>query len=162
MTRIKQAADLIRGFLMTFRSSLLGACALMTLATSAHAQTETNTSGETEDVIVVTGALGAFGATKSSAPILETARSVSVETSYDFISRGALNLSDTLNYTSGVLGQAYGFATRGDFFTVRGLDVPEYRDNLQALFGNYNNTRPDLYTIDQVEVLKGPASVLYG
>ena len=89
MTRIKQAADLIRGFLMTFRSSLLGACALMTLATSAHAQTETNTSGETEDVIVVTGALGAFGATKSSAPILETARSVSVETSYDFISRGA-------------------------------------------------------------------------
>ena len=162
MTRIKHAADLIRGFLMTFRSSLLGACALMTLATSAHAQTETNTSGETEDVIVVTGALGAFGATKSSAPILETARSVSVETSYDFISRGSLNLSDTLNYTSGVLGQAYGFATRGDFFTVRGLDVPEYRDNLQALFGNYNNTRPDLYTIDQVEVLKGPASVLYG
>jgi len=147
---------------MTFRSSLLGACALLTLTAAAHAQTETNTQPETDDVIVVTGALGTFGATKSSAPILETARSVSVETSYDFISRGALNLSGTLNYTSGVLGEAYGFATRGDFFTVRGLDVPEYRDNLQALFGNYNNTRPDLYTIDQVEVLKGPASVLYG
>ena len=45
---------------------------------------------------------------------------------------------------------------------MRGLRVPEYRDSLQALFGSYNNTRPDIYTLEQVEILKGPASVLYG
>lgn len=143
---------------MTFRKTLLSACACLAFATPVVAQTE----ADSEDVIVVTGSLSNFGATKSSAPILETARSVSVVTTEDFLARGALTLDDALNYTSGVVGDTFGFSTRGDFFQVRGLDVPEYRDNLQALFGNYNNTRPHLYTVDQVEVLKGPASVLYG
>jgi len=145
---------------MSFRTSLLTACACIAFAAPAFAQTAADS--DVEDVIVVTGALSAFGATKSSAPILETARSVSIETSDEFIARGALTLDDALNYTAGVVGDTFGFSTRGDFFVVRGLDVPEYRDNLQALFGNYNNTRPHLYTVDQVEVLKGPASVLYG
>ena len=146
---------------MTLRTTLLGACACLALTPAALAQSEAD-QRETDDVIVVTGSLGAFGAMKSSAPILETARSVSVVTSEDFLARGALTLDDSLNYTAGVVGDTFGFSTRGDFFQVRGLDVPEYRDNLQALFGNYNNTRPHLYTVDQVEVLKGPASVLYG
>jgi outer membrane receptor for ferric coprogen and ferric-rhodotorulic acid len=34
--------------------------------------------------------------------------------------------------------------------------------HLQYLFGFYNTTRQDIYTLEQVEVLKGPASVLYG
>jgi len=143
---------------MTLRKTLLSTCACLAFAAPGLAQT----NPQQDDVIVVTGQLSNFGATKSSAPILETARSVSVVTTEDFLARGALTLDDALNYTSGVVGDTFGFSTRGDFFQVRGLDVPEYRDNLQALFGNYNNTRPHLYTVDQVEVLKGPASVLYG
>ncbi|MBV7257348.1 TonB-dependent siderophore receptor [Pacificimonas sp. WHA3] len=116
----------------------------------------------TAEEIVVTARVGTFGATKSQTPILETARSLSVETAQDFRDKGFLNLDDALGYTSGVTPEPFGFSTRGDFSTVRGLDVPEYRDNLQFLFGFYNNPRPDLYTLEQVEVLKGPASVLYG
>ena len=44
----------------------------------------------------------------------------------------------------------------------RGFDAAEYRDGQQVLFGFYNNTRSDVYFLEQVEVLKGPASVLYG
>ncbi|XBQ16471.1 MAG: TonB-dependent siderophore receptor [Oceanicaulis sp.] len=114
------------------------------------------------DVITVTGSPSTFGAMKSDTPIVETARSVSIETEDMFIAKGALTLDDVLNYTAGVTGEAYGFATRGDFYFVRGLNAPEYRDNIQSLFGNYNNTRPEIYTLEQVEVLKGPASVLFG
>ena len=112
--------------------------------------------------IIVTGRLTDFGATKSDTPIVETARSISIETEQDFEEKGALSLDDALTYSAGVTAEPFGFSTRGDFGKVRGLDAPEYRDNLQYLFGYYNTTRQDIYTLEQVEVLKGPASVLYG
>ncbi|MEX2496021.1 MAG: TonB-dependent siderophore receptor [Woeseia sp.] len=131
----------------------------LTLAGTAMAQ-----KGEVEqiDEIVVEGRLSRYSALKSDVPIMETARSVSIEDRQQLLDKGAINLADSYLYSSGVTGEAYGFATRGDWVKVRGLDVPEYRDSLQALFSNYNNTRPDIYTIEQVEILKGPASVLFG
>lgn len=110
----------------------------------------------------VTGQLSRYSALKSDTPIMETARSVSIESEFDIIEKGALALDDTFTYSSGVTGKTYGYATRGDWLKVRGLNVPLYQDSLQSLFGNYNNTRPDVYTLEQVEILKGPASVLYG
>jgi iron complex outermembrane receptor protein len=85
-----------------------------------------------------------------------------VETSEQFIEKGALNLSQTTSYLAGVTAETYGFATRGDWIHARGMDIPRYRDSIQELFGSYNTTRADVYTIEQVEVLRGPASVLYG
>ena len=114
------------------------------------------------DEIVVTGELSRFGATRSATPILETARSVSVIDEAEIRERGALTIDDALNFTSGVVGDTFGFSTRGDFPKVRGFSAAEYRDGQQVLFGFYNNTRSDVYMLEQVEVLKGPASVLYG
>ena len=150
------------------RPACLGVMLSSTIFSSANAQsaTEEATASEENAVmleeIVVTGHMTNFGATKSDIPILETSRSVSVITAEDFIEKGALTLDDTLNYTAGVVGDTFGFSTRGDFAKVRGLDAPEYLDNVQVLFGFYNNARSELYTLEQVEVLKGPASVLYG
>lgn len=135
-----------------------GSIAALALANGSIAQEE---SPELETVLV-TGKLSTFGATKSDIPILETARSVSIVPAEEFLERGALTLDDTLNYTAGVVGDTFGFSTRGDFPRVRGLDVPEFLDNIQVLFGFYNNARSDIYTLEQVEILKGPASVLYG
>ena len=115
-----------------------------------------------QETVIVTGTTGSFGATKNETPIVETARSLSVETSDMFIDKGALRLVDTLTYVAGVTAEPYGFSTRGDFPFSRGLSIPRYRDSIQELFGSYNSTRADVYTIEQVEVLKGPASVLYG
>ena len=117
---------------------------------------------DSSPTIVVTGQLTDFGATKSDTPIVDTARSISIETEEDFEEKGAQSLDDALTYSAGVTAEPFGFSTRGDFAQVRGLDAPEYRDNLQYLFGYYNTTRQDIYTLEQVEVLKGPASVLYG
>jgi len=136
-------------------------------ASSVAAQDQSAQTGDPDDdadqqTIIVTGRLTDFGATKSDTPIVETARSISIETEQDFEEKGAQSLDDALTYSAGVTAEPFGFSTRGDFAQVRGLDAPEYRDNLQYLFGFYNTTRQDIYTLEQVEVLKGPSSVLYG
>ncbi len=112
--------------------------------------------------VYTTGKLTRYSATKSDTPIMATTRSVSIENQQQIVDKGSLTLDETYTYSAGVIGETYGFATRGDWVKVRGLDVPQYQDSLQSLFGNYNNTRPDIYTLEQVEILKGPASVLYG
>ena len=147
------------------KASLLLLVMLVTTAIPLFVLAQEHDTGDEDepiDEIVVEGRLTRYSATKSDTPIMETARSVSIEDRQQLIDKGAINLADSYLYTAGVFGEAYGFATRGDWVKVRGLDVPEYRDSLQALFSNYNNTRPDIYTIEQVEILKGPASVLYG
>lgn len=112
--------------------------------------------------VTVTGQVSTFGATKSDVPIVETARSLTVISSDQFSGQGALTLDDTLGYTASVVGDTFGFSTRIDAIRVRGLKAIEYLDNIQVLFGFYNTTRTEVHTLDQVEVLKGPASVLYG
>lgn len=138
-----------------------GAAVAQDVETSADVDAALDDARPMEEM-TVTGRLSRFGATKSATPILETARSVSIEMEQQFRDKGALTLDDTLSYISAVAGDTFGFSTRGDFPKVRGLDAAEYRDGLQVLFGFYNNTRSDVYMLEQVEVLKGPASVLYG
>ncbi|WP_084419499.1 TonB-dependent siderophore receptor [Henriciella litoralis] len=138
--------------------------AALTFAQQASAQSAPTQGEDAEtrqETVIVTGSTP-FGATKTSTPIVETARSLSVETDDMFIDKGALNLASALAYVSGVTAEPYGFSTRGDFPQSRGLELPRYRDSIQELFGSYNSTRADTYTIEQIEVLKGPASVLYG
>lgn len=142
---------------------------ISSLLTSSWALAETTKSAEDNndeltdiEIVTVTGRPNLFGALKADTPLLETARSVSIETAEQFIEKGALTLDDTLTYSAGVVGETFGFSTRGDFIQVRGFDAFEYRDGMQSLSGNYNNTRPEVYTLEQVEVLKGPASVLFG
>ena len=148
---------------MSLQRRLLGsALAALPFVFFQAASVQAQTAPQQDDEIVVTGRVSTFGATKSDIPILETARSVSVIGADEFLERGSLTLDDTLNYTAGVVGDTFGYSTRGDFPRVRGLDVPEYLDNIQVLFGFYNNARSDIYTLEQVEILKGPASVLYG
>jgi iron complex outermembrane receptor protein len=101
-------------------------------------------------------------ATKTDTPILETPRSVTVVTEQRMTDQGVRTVQDALVYSSGVYGATYGFDTRGDWSRVRGLEPEEYRDGLKWHFGYYNNTRPHPYTLERVEILKGPASVLYG
>jgi len=89
-------------------------------------------------------------------------RSVTVVDRFRIEDRGAINIQDTLNYTPGVATGPYGFDSRLDATRVRGIDPLKFQDGFQSLFGFYNNTRADIYTLEQVEVVKGPASVLYG
>lgn len=101
-------------------------------------------------------------ATKMDVPITETPRSIRVVTELEMEERGVQVLEDALQYIPGVSSHTYGYDSRGDWSKIRGVSPQEFRDGLKSLFGFYNNTRVHPYTLERVEVVKGPASVLYG
>jgi iron complex outermembrane recepter protein len=99
---------------------------------------------------------------KSPVPVHETPFSINVVSVEQARETGAQNVQDALLYSPGVYAGRYGFDTRGDWAAIRGLGPSTYQDGLRSLYGFYNTVRPDLYTLATIEVLKGPASVLYG
>ena len=101
-------------------------------------------------------------ATKTDTPIIETPQSISVITADRIRDQGSLTIQDSLRYVSGMRGEAYGFDSRGDFSLVRGVSPTIFLDGLQQSVGSYTNTRTDPFTLERIEVIKGPSSMLYG
>ncbi len=101
-------------------------------------------------------------ATKADTPIIETPQSISVITADRIRDQGSLTIQDSLRYVSGMRGEAYGFDSRGDFSLVRGVSPTIFLDGLQQSVDSYTNTRTDPFTLERVEVIKGPSSMLYG
>lgn len=102
-------------------------------------------------------------ATKSNTPVAETQQSISVVTSQQIEDQGAQNLGQALNYTAGVLGQPFGADPRFDSPTVRGFEArgSQYVNGLRQL-RDFGAPAYEVYGLQQVEVLKGPNSSLYG
>lgn len=101
-------------------------------------------------------------ASKSDIPLVEMPQSVSV------ISRDMIDLlnwtslNESVRYSAGATGEAFGPDERYDWLQIRGFDPVQFIDGVQAPIGSVNNTGTDLYGSESVEVLKGPAAVLYG
>ncbi|HEX8610615.1 MAG TPA: TonB-dependent siderophore receptor [Telluria sp.] len=98
--------------------------------------------------------------TKTDTPLIETPQSISVIPRERFEEQGAQTLRQTLNYSAGLVSSY--FDSRVDAVTSRGGNPAMLQDGVQSNFGSYNTTRPDPYTLERVEVLRGPSSVLYG
>ncbi len=124
-------------------------------------------SEQLEDIQVTASSSGlisyvsATGA-KTDTPIVDTASSVSVLTAQRIADLGAETVQDALGYVAGVYNGPYGVDSRGDWSQIRSVSPVQYLDGLRTNFNFYNNTRPNPYTLQQVEILKGPSSVLYG
>lgn len=102
-------------------------------------------------------------ATKTDTPLLETPQAVTIVTRERIEDQGAQNLQDALNYAAGVRSDAYGLDSRSDNVRVRGAYPDEYRDGLRRMVGYYtSNTRTEPYTLERIEVLRGPSAMLYG
>lgn len=106
--------------------------------------------------------------TKSETPIVETPYSVSVVNRKQLDAQNPQSLPEALRYTPGVATGFFGNDSRG-------LDAQIYirgfGDDPSQLFWNglslpgdsyVNSPLIDPYTLQQIEVLRGPASVLYG
>ncbi len=147
-------------------ASIAMACSLPSVAAD-RSQTGSSAREDGIEVITVKSQRGlisyvsASGA-KSDTPIIETPLSVSVLTEERIADLGALTVQDALGYVSGLYNGPYGLDTRGDWAQIRGVSPVQYLDGLKSLFGYYNNVRVPPYTLQQIEILKGPSSVLYG
>lgn len=102
-------------------------------------------------------------ATKTDTPLRHTPMSVSVLTRDLIVDQGATNVQDALNYAAGVRPDAYGLDSRTDSIRVRGGYPDEYLDGLRKNFDYYtSNARTEPYTLERIELLRGPAAMLYG
>lgn len=138
---------------------------------AASAETEeTDETQRFDDAVTVSvpaeddyRAESASAATKGSLPLARTPRSVSVVTEELVTDLGAQGLQDALGYAAGVRSDAYGLDSRTDSVLVRGGAPDEYLDGMRQLFNYYSSTtRTDPYLLERIEVLRGPASMLYG
>jgi len=101
--------------------------------------------------------------TKTDTPLRETPQSITVVTADRVTDQGALTVQETLRYVPGVFADAYGPDSRGDYPRFRGQDPNIYLDGTRVVNTfQFNEWRPDPYTLERIEVLRGPSSVLYG
>ncbi|GBQ66599.1 TonB-dependent receptor [Ameyamaea chiangmaiensis NBRC 103196] len=107
----------------------------------------------------------ASSATKSNTPLIETAQSVTVITRDEMDARGVLTLNQAVRYAAGITADTRGGeGTRYDLFDLRGFTVPTFLDGLKLQDSptGFAVAQTDTFRLDRVELLKGPASALYG
>ncbi|PKD39835.1 TonB-dependent siderophore receptor [Methylomonas sp. Kb3] len=103
-------------------------------------------------------------ATKTDTPIMETPFSVQVVPKQVLEDTQSVRSTDALDYVSGMY-RASGSGDYLDWSTRRGFNnfpVGDYRDGMPLPLGDFIVGGRDLANTEKVEVLKGPASLLYG
>ncbi len=102
--------------------------------------------------------------TKTDTPLSEIPQSVSVINRDQLDSRQVQSLGEALRYTAGVQSEAFGADPHVDWFNIRGFstnDTGIYLNGLRVSPG-VTALAPEPYGLERIDVLKGPASVLYG
>ncbi|TCU03625.1 TonB-dependent siderophore receptor [Rhizobium sullae] len=103
---------------------------------------------------------------KSDTPLIEMPQSVSVITANQIEAQGAETLNAALRYSAGVAGENNGSDTRGYGLQIRGFNVSDeifYVDGLHSKgteFASFLSL--ETYGAEAIELVRGPASVLYG
>ena len=159
------------------RRTLLSICVLQVCSPLTWAAETPSDTGRLElqatDVVgaadyeSATGPVSGYRATRSASAtrtdtaIHDTPQSISVVPKDVVEDLGATRLQDALDYAGGV-GRANNFGGQGlTTFTVRGFTSGEFYRNGFPINRGYPNM-PDANGIERLEVLRGPATALYG
>ncbi|WP_281684822.1 TonB-dependent receptor plug domain-containing protein, partial [Thalassobaculum salexigens] len=105
--------------------------------------------------------------TGSKVPVYatEVPQSLSILGRADLERFNADSVSETLRYTPGVTADVFGNDTDYDWLRIRGFQADQtgtYLDNAQNLSFAFGSFYMDTYTLERIEVLRGPSSALYG
>lgn len=156
-------------------------CAFAAVTSAAFAQTNelivldtvtlegsgTGTGGNTTGVAStgIRTPAGATTATKGAGSQRGTPQPVSVIGRDQLQDRNVQTVDEATRYSAGVQGQKFGSNNRLDWFNIRGFPAESdglFLDGLALFSTAFASWRVDPTTLDRVEVLRGPASVLYG
>ncbi|UIJ72142.1 TonB-dependent siderophore receptor [Aurantimonas sp. HBX-1] len=169
---------------MYLRARLLVSVSAIGLATLSQAVAQTNGQIVLDTIVVETdgGTGGAPGGTgtgpvdgyvardtttgaKTDTPLIEVPQSVSVLGREELDDRGVQKVDEALRYTPGVFTQPYGSDTDTDWFYIRGFNATQtgvYLDSLNLYSYAFGGFIIDPFQLERIEVMRGPASVLYG
>ncbi len=108
-------------------------------------------------------------AMKSDTAIMDTPASVSVVTQQQIEAQATRSIGEALRYVPGVAVEFDGVDSRFDTMAFRGFNAGSttWLDGIKMDGGtgagnNWTLPQVDPYTLERIEVLKGPASVVYG
>lgn len=119
------------------------------------------------ETIVVTSQMQS-GATKIATPDIETPQSVSIIAREQFEEQGAISVRQAVSYTPGVYSNQIGASNRFDYIVLRGFSDGSldnvYLDGLKMMgdTNSHSSLVVDPWFLENIEVVRGPASVLYG
>ncbi len=102
--------------------------------------------------------------TKGAARLTEVPQSISVVPRATIDALQAQTLGEAVRYQAGLRAESYGPDPRADFLLLRGFDVVDnglYLDGLRYNVG-FAAGSIEPYGLERFEILRGPASVLYG
>lgn len=125
--------------------------------------------GMEEVVVTATGLSTASSTTKTATAIIESPQTISVISREEIDLRAASTIADALSYTAGVQPEPAGIDSRTDEISVRGFGAGGFSSNNNFVDGlrlpaggGWTRFGFDTFGLQQIEVLKGPSSVLYG
>lgn len=138
------------------------ASSAMLYGMAAHAAAA-EAEGDDARTIIVTGGYERTNAgTKTDTPLIQTPQALTVVTDDVYLAQGAISIADTLRYVAGVVANPYGPDSRVDSSFIRGINALQFRDGMRDIFSYYASIRADPYNFSRVDVVRGPASVLFG
>lgn len=150
------------------RATLLSACAALAVLVPAHAYAgdlDEEEAGARGTAIIVTGlkAAKAASGTKTGTPLIITPQTITVIDNEELTRRNVQSINQALGYVAGVAAnQRGGMVTRYDQLILRGFSPGVFLDGMRLLAGPYSMPQIDFNRVDHIDVVKGPASVLYG
>ncbi|NIC06704.1 TonB-dependent siderophore receptor [Billgrantia bachuensis] len=131
---------------------------------NAQAQQPQAAHTDTLETLTVTGQ----AATKTETPFNETPQATSRIEREEWESRGARTVQRTLDYSPGVFTNQIGASNRFDYLVLRGFSDGSlsntFLDGLKLMgdTNSHSSMTIDPWFLDSIEVVRGPASVLYG
>jgi len=152
------------------RVRILGTTVAAILPATLFAQEAAPQGLANEEILVIaTGHSTASASTKTDTPLIENPQTITVVNRAEMDIRAVDSVSDALSYVAGVQAQPQGNDNRVDEVTVRGFGAGGFGSNNNFLDGlrlptggQFSRPAFDPFGLEQVDVLKGPSSVLYG
>ncbi|CAK2953563.1 iron complex outermembrane recepter protein [Vibrio crassostreae] len=149
-----------------FKYSSLAVALLTAFSAQALAEETATAADSNVETVTIMGKAYRNTATKSALEPEETPQGITVIDEEQLEQRGVKSLNQALRYAPGVVTEQKGASvTMYDTFSIRGFSNNQsYYDGLVLPFLTGWNLQPqiDPIAIQQVEVFKGPTSVLYG
>lgn len=125
------------------------------IPTGGDAYAGETATGPVQGYIATRSATG----TRTDTPIIETPQGIAVVGQEQIQQQGAQSIEEALTYTSGVRAEVYGFNPIAGGINIRGFEVLQnFRDGMLSS----PDVQPEPFGLERVEVLKGPAAVMYG